>query len=106
MPWGLFWPPCRKPSPLPARPPRQPASCPPCRDAKLSVLHWDAARHELAPSSLHYFEGDASLKAGRTLFPYPPLAVTGACLGSGRRLAPCGGRGRRLCCTPQPSPRT
>lgn len=49
----------------------------PCRDAKLSVLAWDPARHELAPSSLHYFEGDASLKAGRTLFPYPPLAATG-----------------------------
>lgn len=48
-----------------------------CRDAKVSVLHWDAHRHELAPSSLHYFEGDASLKEGRTVFPYPPLAVTG-----------------------------
>lgn len=40
-------------------------------------MHWDAHRHELAPSSLHYFEGDASLKEGRTVFPYTPLAVTG-----------------------------
>ena len=49
-----------------------------CRDAKLSVLHWDAGRGELAPSSLHYFEGDASLKQGREVFPQAPLAVTGA----------------------------
>jgi hypothetical protein len=47
-------------------------------DAKLSVLHWDAARHELAHSSLHYFEGDASLRQGRTLFAQPPLALAGA----------------------------
>ncbi|KAL4424540.1 hypothetical protein ABPG77_010120 [Micractinium sp. CCAP 211/92] len=46
------------------------------REAKLSVLHWDAARHELAPSSLHFFEGDTSLKQGRSAFPYPPLAAT------------------------------
>jgi hypothetical protein len=41
------------------------------------VLHWDPALHDLIPSSLHYFEGDASLKQGRTVFPYPPLALTG-----------------------------
>lgn len=46
------------------------------RDAKLSVLHWDAERHELAPTSLHYFEGDESLKGGRAVFPRPPLVVS------------------------------
>ena len=45
------------------------------RDAKLAVLRWDPATQDLAPSSLHYFEGDESLKAGRTAFPVPPLAL-------------------------------
>eukprot|EP00887_Chlorella_sp_A99_P001781 scaffold19.g1781.t1 len=45
------------------------------RDAKLVVLQWDPQRWGLVASGLHYFEGDASLKAGRTVFPNPPLAV-------------------------------
>lgn len=45
------------------------------------MLHWDGARGELAPSSLHYLEGDVSFKAGRTAFPVPPLVATGACAG-------------------------
>ena len=45
------------------------------RDAKLSVLQWDKTRHSLTPSSLHYFEGDESLKAGRESFPRPPRAI-------------------------------
>lgn len=65
-----------------AAPPLHPA----CRDAKLSVLAWDAATAELAPSSLHYFQGDASLKAGRATFACPPLAATGA---AARRWAAC-----------------
>lgn len=80
-PFGLSW------MRLPAPAPRCAAPPAPCRDAKLSVLHWDAGAHALAPSSLHYFEGDASLKAGRTQFPYPPLAVSGA----RRAAAPPGG---------------
>ena len=47
-----------------------------CREAKLSVLAWDPEAAELAPSGLHYFEGDPALRAGRTVFPMPPLAVT------------------------------
>ena len=46
------------------------------RDAKLSVLQWDAATSDVAPSSLHYFEGDESLKAGREAFSRPPMVVT------------------------------
>jgi len=46
------------------------------RDAKLSVLQWEPATNDLAPSSLHYFEGDESLKAGRHAFPRPPLVLT------------------------------
>lgn len=46
------------------------------RDAKLSVLQWDPAIYDLAPSSLHYFEGDESLKGGRQAFARPPLVVT------------------------------
>ena len=45
------------------------------RDAKLSVLQWDPATFDLAPSSLHYFEGDESLKGGRQAFARPPLVV-------------------------------
>ncbi len=48
----------------------------PSREAKLSVLYWDEEAAELAPSSLHYFEGDPALRAGRTVFPMPPLALT------------------------------
>jgi cleavage and polyadenylation specificity factor subunit 1 len=44
------------------------------RDAKLSVLQWDATVGDFAPSSLHYFEGDESLKAGRESFPRGPMA--------------------------------
>jgi cleavage and polyadenylation specificity factor subunit 1 len=46
------------------------------RDAKLSVLQWDPFTSDMVPSSLHYFEGDESLKAGRQAFPRPPIAVT------------------------------
>lgn len=46
------------------------------RDAKLSVLQWDPFTSDMVPSSLHYFEGDESLKAGRQAFPRPPVAVT------------------------------
>lgn len=46
------------------------------RDAKLSVLQWDLTSHSLTPSSLHYFEGDESLKAGRESFPRPPIVRT------------------------------
>lgn len=46
------------------------------RDAKLSVLQWNASTCDLVPSSLHFFEGDESLKSGRKVFPRPPLVVT------------------------------
>jgi hypothetical protein len=54
-----------------------------CRDAKLSVLRWDPLAYDLVLSSLHYFEGDSSLKAGRESFARPPLVVTDpqVCLG-------------------------
>lgn len=39
------------------------------REAKLAVLTWDLDLQELTCSSLHYFEGDKALKAGRELFP-------------------------------------
>ena len=47
-----------------------------CRDAKLSVLDWDDSAHTIHTSSLHYFEGDPSLRMGRTVFPLGPKAVT------------------------------
>lgn len=46
------------------------------RDAKLSVLAWDAARAALVVTSLHYFEGDPALKVGRRLFAMAPKVVT------------------------------
>ena len=46
------------------------------RDAKLSVLEWDAAADSFATSSLHYFEGDAALRGGRRLFARGPKAAT------------------------------
>lgn len=36
------------------------------------MLEWDRDSHSLATSSMHYFEGDASLKEGREVFPRPP----------------------------------
>ena len=47
-----------------------------CRDAKLSVLDWHDNVHTIHTSSLHYFEGDPSLRMGRTVFPLGPKAVT------------------------------
>lgn len=46
------------------------------RDAKLSVLDWDDSAHTIHTSSLHYFEGDPSLRMGRTVFPMGPKVVT------------------------------
>lgn len=46
------------------------------RDAKLSVLDWDDNAHTVHTSSLHYFEGDPSLRMGRTVFPMGPRVVT------------------------------
>ncbi|KAL0047613.1 hypothetical protein WJX82_007762 [Trebouxia sp. C0006] len=46
------------------------------RDAKLSVLDWDDNAHTIHTSSLHYFEGDPSLRMGRTVFPMGPKVVT------------------------------
>ncbi len=40
------------------------------------MLQWDDERAALVTSSLHYFEGDTALRAGRTVFPQGPLAVT------------------------------
>lgn len=40
------------------------------------MLAWDAARAALVVTSLHYFEGDPSLKAGRRLFPMAPKVVS------------------------------
>lgn len=76
-------PPTQRPgrslSQLPCRPDPLSAWCCwsplPDREAKLSVLCWDTELSELAPTGLHYFEGDPALKAGRTLFPTPPIAV-------------------------------
>ena len=42
------------------------------RDAKLSVLDWDDNTHNIHTSSLHYFEGDPSIRLGRTVFPHGP----------------------------------
>ena len=45
------------------------------RDAKLSVLRWEDDIWDLQASSLHYFESDVSLKAGRVCFPCPPCSL-------------------------------
>jgi hypothetical protein len=49
--------------------------CISCREAKLVVLDWDVKADSIVVSSLHYFEGDAGLRAGRTVFPLPPRVV-------------------------------
>ena len=45
------------------------------RDAKVSVVRWNAQTWDLECSSMHYFEGDVSLKAGRVCFPSPPFCT-------------------------------
>lgn len=45
------------------------------RDAKASVLCWDAATAGLVTSSLHYFEANEGLRGGRTAFSRGPLAA-------------------------------
>ncbi|KAK9815325.1 hypothetical protein WJX72_001813 [[Myrmecia] bisecta] len=45
------------------------------RDAKLAVLDWNEESDTIATSSLHYFEGDAALKGGWTVFPYGPRVI-------------------------------
>lgn len=47
----------------------------PFRWLQVSVLEWDLMLHTLRTSSLHYFENDAYLHEGRTLFVRPPRAV-------------------------------
>lgn len=42
------------------------------RDAKLSVIDWDDSNHCIHTSSLHFFEGDPSIRLGRTVFPNGP----------------------------------
>ena len=54
----------------------QPCVCGNDRDAKLSVVDWDDNAHTIHTSSLHYFEGDPSLRMGRTVFPMGPKVVT------------------------------
>ncbi|KAJ7555735.1 hypothetical protein O6H91_05G052500 [Diphasiastrum complanatum] len=56
------------------------------RDAKISVLDFDEAKHSLRTSSLHYFEGPdfQHLKRGREKFPRGPLVRSdphGRCAG-------------------------
>jgi hypothetical protein len=43
-----------------------------CRDAKVSVLDWDADAHALVTTSLHSFEGDKALPAGQPGFLHAP----------------------------------
>lgn len=38
-------------------------------------MEWDPSQHALRTSSLHYYEQDASLTGGRTLFARPPRAA-------------------------------
>ena len=45
------------------------------RDAKVSVLRWNERRRDFDTTSLHYFESDVSLKAGRACFPSPPFCT-------------------------------
>lgn len=40
------------------------------------MLDWDDNAHTIHTSSLHYFEGDPSLRMGRTVFPMGPKVVT------------------------------
>lgn len=54
----------------------------PSRESKLSIVHWDPLCCDLVPSGLHFFEGDPALKAGRTIFPTPPLVVADPKVGS------------------------
>jgi len=45
------------------------------RDAKVSVLRWNERTWDFDTTSLHYFEGDVSLKTGRACFPMPPFCA-------------------------------
>lgn len=45
------------------------------RDAKVSVIRWNEEIWDLESSSIHYFESDVSLKAGRACFPSPPFCT-------------------------------
>ncbi len=46
------------------------AGLPACREAKLSVLEWDAGSFCLRVSSLHSFEGEPALRQGATVRGY------------------------------------
>lgn len=46
-----------------------------CRDAKVSVLDWDANNHIIATTSLHSFEGDATASASLPASPYGPRVL-------------------------------
>ena len=48
------------------------------RDAKVSVVRWNKQTWDLECSSMLYFEGDVSLKAGRVCFPSPPFCTVRA----------------------------
>lgn len=46
------------------------------REAKLSVLEWDPSSHALRTSSMHYFEGEPSMRReARAAAPLPPRVV-------------------------------
>ena len=48
----------------------------PCRDAKVSVLDWDANNHTLRTTSLHSFEGDALVSTNLPASPYGPRLLS------------------------------
>lgn len=47
-----------------------------CRDAKVSVLDWDANTNTIRPTSLHSFEGDAFVSASMPASPYGPRLLS------------------------------
>ena len=46
------------------------------RDAKVSVLDWDATSCSIVSTSLHSFEGDANISAGLPASPYGPRLLS------------------------------
>ena len=47
-----------------------------CRDAKVSVLDWDASSCSIVSTSLHSFEGDANISAGLPASPNGPRLLS------------------------------
>lgn len=47
-----------------------------CRDAKVSVLDWDAHNYTMRTTSLHSFEGDVFISASLPASPFGPRLLS------------------------------